>query len=172
MTTALAAVVLSACSPKFDWRDYRSNDAPYTVLFPAKPAQQTRTVDLDGQKVSLTMAAAEVDGTTFAVGSAEVADAAHAQMAVLAMKTAMVRNIAGTVTSDKMSAISSGHGTVGSQQTTIAIVAKGSQNGKMMLLNGNFVAKDKRIYQVIVLGRDKQVAQDTVDTFISSFKLN
>ncbi|WP_295996840.1 hypothetical protein [Rugamonas sp.] len=161
--TVLAATALSACSPTFDWRDYRSNDAPYTVLFPAKPVQQTRTIDLDGQQVSMTMAAAVVDGTSFAVGSAEVADPAHAQIAVLAMKTAMVKNIGGTVTLDKVS---------GGQQTTIAIEARGSQNGKPMLLAGHFVAKDKRIYQVIVMARGKQVSQDTVDTFISSFKLN
>jgi len=170
-TTLLTTVFVSACSPKFNWRDYRSNDAPYTVQFPGKPAQQTRTVDLDGQQVSLTMAATEIDGTTFAVASGELPDAAHAQLAMLAMKTAMVKNIAGVVSSDKMSAVSSANG-AGGQQTSIDIEAKGSQNGIPMSLSGKFVVKDKRIYQVIVVGREKLIVRDTVDTFISSFKLN
>jgi len=170
-TTLLATMLVSACSPKFNWRDYRSNDAPYTVQFPGKPAQQTRTVDLDGQQVSLTMAATEIDGTTFAVASGELPDAAHAQMAMQAMKTAMVKNIDGVVSSDKVSAVSSGNAG-GAQQTSIDIEAKGSQNGASMLLSGKFIAKDKRVYQVIVVGHEKQVVRDTVDTFISSFKLN
>src|SRR5476649_632821 len=132
-TTLLATVLVSACSPKFNWRDYRSNDAAYTIQFPDKPAQQTRTVDLDGQQVSLTMAATEIDGTTFAVASGELPDAAHAQLAMLAMKTAMVKNIAGVVSSDKMSPVSSANG-AGGQQTSIDIEAKGSQNGIPMSL--------------------------------------
>src|SRR5471030_2564924 len=106
-TTLLATVPVSASSPKFNWRHYRSNDAPYTVQFPDQPAQQTRTVDLDGEQVSLTMAATEIYGTTFAVASGELPDAAHAQMAMQAMKTAMVKNIDGVVSSDKVSAVSS-----------------------------------------------------------------
>src|SRR5471030_2526539 len=106
-TTLLATMLVSACSPKFNWRDYRSNDAPYTVQFPGKPAQQTRTVDLDGQQVSLTMAATEIDGTTFAVASGELPDAAHAQLAMLAMKTAMVKNIAGVRSEEHTSELQS-----------------------------------------------------------------
>jgi hypothetical protein len=41
-----------------------------------------------------------------------------------------------------------------------------------MRLIGRFIAKDKRIYQVIVMGRDKNIVQDEVETYLSSFKLN
>jgi len=170
-TTLLAAACISACSPKFDWRDYRSNDAPYAVLFPGKPASQTRTINLDGQEVKMTMTAAEIDGVTYAVGSAQVADAGKAQLAALAMKAALVRNIKGTITSDKVTGTSSGNGG-GSGQTVIEVEAKGAQNGTPMLLIGRFIAKDTRVYQVIVMGREKHVISDTVETFLSSFKLN
>ena len=163
---------MTACSPKFDWRDYRSKDAPYAVLFPGKPASQTRTIDLDGQQVSMTMTAAEVDGVAFAVGSAELTDAAHAQAALLAMKSAMINNIDGKIVSDTVAAASSGQGTVSGQQTSIDVEAKGVQHGEPMLLIGHFVAKDKRIYQAVVVGREKKVLREEVDTFISSFKLD
>lgn len=160
----LAAGLTTACSPKFDWRDYRSPDAPYAVLFPGKPATQTREINLDGQQVKMNMAAAEIDGTTFAVGSAELPDAAKAQAAVLAMRTAMVKNLGATVTKEKA---------VGAkQQNAIEIEAKGSRNGEAMLLLGHFIAKDKRVYQVIVIGREKHMQQEAVDTFMTSFKLN
>jgi hypothetical protein len=54
-------------------------------MFPAKPASFTRTVDLDGMQVSMTMTAAEVDGATFAVGTAEAPDEAQARAALPAM---------------------------------------------------------------------------------------
>ncbi|MBJ7314240.1 hypothetical protein ACFOLJ_05205 [Rugamonas sp. CCM 8940] len=172
LATALSGVVLSACSPKFDWRDYRSNDAPYAVLFPGKPATQTRNIDLDGSEVSMTMAAAEVDGITFAVGSALLADAAKAQLALPTMKTALLKNINASVTAEKVAALSSGNGSAAAQQTTLDVEAKGSRNGEPMLLIGRFVAKDKRIYQIIIMGREKHIVRETVDTFLSSFKLN
>lgn len=172
LTTLLAAGVLSACSPKYDWRDYRSSDAPYAVLFPGKPASQTRTITLNGQEVSMTMTAAEVDGVSFAVGSAKLADAAKAQAALVAMKTALVNNIGAAVVSDKTTTTSSGTGSPSGQQTMVEVEAKGAQNGEAMLLIGHFIAKDNRIYQVIIMGREKHVVRDTVDTFMSSFKLN
>jgi hypothetical protein len=157
----LLLATLSACSPQYDWRDYRSNDAPYAVLFPGKPATQTRNIKLDQLDVSMTMTAAEVDGVIFAVGSAQVPDAAQASAAVEAMKTALVKNIGATVTSSTSPAAG-----------TLDVEASGSQNGEAMRLIGRFIAKDKRIYQVIVMGRARNMVQDTVDTYLSSFKLN
>ena len=48
ISVLLASVLLGACSPKYNWRDYASPDSPYRVMFPAKPASFTRTIDLDG----------------------------------------------------------------------------------------------------------------------------
>lgn len=167
LKVALAATLLTACSPTYNWRDFRSADAPYSVLFPAKPDTQTRHIDLDGQGVDMTMAAAEVDGVTFAVGSAQLADAAKAQAGIAAMKRALVNNIGAKVVSDKAGASSSA-GT--GQQGVLEVEAKGEQRGEAMLLVGRFIARKDRIYQVIVVGREKQVVRDTVDTFMSSFK--
>ncbi|OEZ62837.1 hypothetical protein [Duganella sp. HH105] len=160
----LLAAALSACSPQYDWRDYRSNDAPYAVLFPGKPSSQTRSIQLDTVSVNMTMTAAEVNGVIFAVGSAQVAEAAQGPAAIEAMKTALVGNIGATVTSNKSA--------TDGRQSTLDVEAKGSQNGEAMRLIGHFIARDKRIYQVIVMGRDKNMVQDTVETYLSSFKLN
>jgi hypothetical protein len=155
----LLALTLSACSPKYDWRDYRSNDAPYAVLFPGKPATQTRGIKLDQLEVSMTMTAAEVDGVIFAVGSAQLPDAALAPAAVEAMKTALVNNIGASVADNKSAAAGT-------------LDVEGRRNGEPMRLIGRFVAKDKRIYQVIVMGNANNIVQDNVDTYLSSFKLN
>lgn len=169
---ALAAAVVSGCSPKFDWRDFRSAEAPYAVLFPAKPATHTRSISLGGETVKMQMAAAEVDGVTFAVGAAEMADATRAQAAITAMKNTMVANIGGTVTSEKQASAAASSGGVSQQQQSIDVEAKGMRNGEALRLVGRFIAKDKRVYQLVVIGKDKHMVNEEIDTFMRSFKLN
>lgn len=169
---ALAIAMLAACSPRYNWRDYQSAEAHYSVLFPAKPDSFTRKIDLGGKPVSMTMTAAEVDGITFAVGSAEMADAAQAQEALDAMKTALLRNIDGTTKTGQTASSTSVSGRSSSTEASIRIEASGKQNGNPVLLSGRFVAREKRIYQVIVLGEEKRLVRDNTETFIDSFKLN
>jgi len=161
---ALAAVVtLSACNPTYNWRDYTSPDAHYRVTFPARPASATRSVDLDGMRVSMTMTAAEVDGATFAVGAAEAPDAAHARAALAAMQTALLRNI-GAAGSGSASASAGG-------RDVIDVAASGSAGGKPMRLAGHFEARGTRFYQVIVIARDKTVPPEQIEQFLTSFSL-
>ena len=152
--------MLAGCSPAYNWRDYNSPDAPYQAMFPDKPVTHKRSINLDRLTVDMTMTAAEIDGTVFAIGSAEAPDAAQAQAAVAAMKTAMVKNIGATVTREEK------------KDAAINIDAKGMQNGTPMRLVGHFESRGTRFYQVIVMGKEKNVPQDEVDMFMSSFKLN
>lgn len=158
-----AGMLLCACSPKYDWREIRGEGAPYTVMLPAKPASYSRPINLDGNQVTMTMTATEVDGTTFAVGTAELPDAAKAAAAVTMMKNALVKNIGGTV--QREAAASSGG------DTAIDIDATGRDaGGQARVLHARFLARDKRVYQVLVTGKDGTVPQEAVDTFLSSFK--
>lgn len=170
-TLAIATLALAACSPTYNWRDYSSPDAPFRALFPDKPATHTRKIDIDGLKVDMTMTAAQVDGATFAVGSAEAPDADKAEAALLAMQTALVHNIGATITSKKVGKASAIAGSTQARSAAIDIEAKGAQNGQPMRLVAHFESRNKRFYQVIVMGRDKALVQDQVDMFMSSFKL-
>ncbi|MFL6676258.1 MAG: hypothetical protein ACJ8LG_23575 [Massilia sp.] len=167
MLPVIAAFTLAACSPTYNWRDYNSPDAPYRVMFPAKPATHTRTVDIDGMQVNMTMAAAEVEDTMFAVGSADAPDPQRAQAAVAAMKTALVRNIGATITNEKTAATAAG----ATQGTSIDIEASGNRNGVPMRLLGHFESRGTRIYQVIVMGKAKSIAPEQAEQFLTSFKL-
>lgn len=159
MAVAIAAAT-SACSPRFDWRDYRSNDAPYSVLFPSKPATHTRGVNLDGREAPMTMTAAEVDGAIFAVGSTMLRDEIEARHAIGSMRTAMVRNIGGSVSKEA------------EREGALEVEAHGANNGRPMQLHGRFIARGNRAYQVIVMGPEKAIDAENIDTFMRSFKLN
>lgn len=167
----MAASVLGACSPKYNWRDYSSPDAAFRVTFPDKPATHTRTIDLSGMKVEMTMTAAQVDGATFAVGTAEAPDADRAEAALALMKRALVSNIKATVKSEKSGKASSATGTASARSATIDIEAVGVQNGATMRLVGHFESRNKRFYQVIVMGRQNELSKENVEQFMSSFKL-
>ena len=168
LVAVAAALAMLACSASNNWRDYSSPDAPYRVMFPDKPAVHKRTIDLDGMKVEMTMTAVDRDGTIYAVGSAEAPDAARATAALAAMKTALVRNIGATVTSEKASAQASNPG---GQRAALDVEANGVQNGTPMKLIGHFEARDQRFYQVIVMGKAKAMPKEQVEQFITSFKL-
>ena len=163
LAVPLLALVLSACDPHYNWRDYRSKDAPYNVLLPGKPATHARDVRLGELPVRMTMTAAEVDDVVFAVGSAELTDTAQAPAALLAMQTALARNIGATIVSQATAA--------SGPQTTISIEAKGMRNGEPTLLIGRFIARDRRVYQVVVTGAERHIAREQVATFLDSFKL-
>lgn len=154
----LATLLLGACNPTYNWREHTNQDGRYKVLFPAKPATFTRPVDVGGLRVEMTMTAAEVDGATFAVGSAVAPDAARAQAALPAMRLALLRNIGA---GDAAAAA----------QDKLRIDATGAVNGKPMRLHGRFEARGERFYQVIVLGPADAVPAEQVDQFLSSFAL-
>jgi hypothetical protein len=166
-----ALLLLAACNPKYNWREVHAKDSAFTVLMPDKPVSATRKVNLGEQKVEMTMTAAEVDGVSFAVGYADLADAQAAQVALANMKTAMVHNIDGTITLERNDASTTTTPAAESSQAS-DIEAKGRRAGKEALLLGHFETKGKRVYQVIVLGNAEVLPRDEAKTFLDSFKPN
>jgi hypothetical protein len=156
-----SAIALTGCSPEYNWREVRSDDGLFVALFPAKPASHTKEVNLDGIHTKMSMTAAEVNGAMFAIGSAQVSAAELVQPALTAMKTAMVRNIGGSVTSDKI---------VPGPVPYNDVVADGSRNGQALRLTARFGARNQRVYQVVIIGAPRNIPADAVDTFIASFK--
>ena len=154
---SLSAVLLAGCSPTYNWRDYTSAEGAFKVLFPAKPATHTRGIDLGGIKVDMTMTAAEVEGTTFAVGTAVAPDAALAQATLPAMRQALLRNIGASDAAEKNGA-------------TLDVDAVGKGNNGPVRLVGRFVAKGTRVYQVIVVGTPGAMPPEHTEQFLSSFK--
>lgn len=164
---AACCLLLLACSPKFDWREVPGSAAPYVVMLPAKPATHARDINLDGLRVTMTMTGAEVDGVTFAIGSVPLTDAGQGGHALRAMKTALVRNINGSINSEKVSVPAEG-------TTMLELEAAGSlpnsADGKRLLL-ARLIAQDKHAFQLLVLGDERNVSREAADTFFTSFRL-
>lgn len=158
---AIAALVgLAACSPKYNWREVHGKEAPFVALFPDKPETMSRNVNLGIEQVNMTMMAAEVDGVSFAIGSATLRDATHANAAVDAMKKALLHNI-GSQLADTPAA--------GDDIEAHGLRERGGERESLLLL-GHFAAQDKHVYQVIVVGKENAILKDEAHTFLQSFK--
>lgn len=156
-------LALAACSPTYDWREVYGADPAFTAAFPAKPAIETRSIDLAGTQVAMTMTSASVSGNVFAVGSARLASEADVPAALNAMKAALLKNIGGKIISEKSSG--------GSMIEIEAIGSLASGNGNQpRFLAARFVAEGGRIYQVVAMGRKESLPREAIDTFLTSFK--
>ncbi len=153
-------LLATACSPKFDWRDARGNDAPFTILMPGKALSDSKDLQLEGMKLKVSMLATEVEGISFAVASTKAEDAGKAGQIMEAMKNGMIKNLQGTPETTKTTSAG-----------TIEVRGK-LQNGTPALMIGRFLIHGPWVYQIVMLGQEKDMKQDVVDTFMTSFKAN
>jgi hypothetical protein len=172
----IAAVLLfnlAACSPQFDWREVHGSNPPFVVMLPAKPSTVSRSINLDGQQVTMTMTSAKVDGVTFAVGTATMSDPQHAAAALIGMKTALIKNIGANADSAK-SQVDISKGSTSASAIDIDVVGPSSatSNGQPVRLVAHFVAKGSQVYELVVVGREKAITHDVLDMFFTSFKSN
>lgn len=157
-------IFLTACSPKFDWREVRGTESSFTILLPAKAATFSRDMVLAGVAIKMQMMAADVDGVSFAVGSAKVSDTSKVSAVLDAMQQGMLNNIHGVPEKENNSA-----GTPPAKD----VVAFGKlANGQPVKFVGRFLARGAWVYQIVIIGKEKLLTPEVVDTLMTSFKVN
>lgn len=157
---------LSACSPHWNWREVRSDDAPVSVMLPAKPSSHAGDIDLNGNKVTMVMTAAEVNGVNFAIGSISIDDPTKRADALLTMQAAMVRNINGKIRTQKQVKMEGG------LAASEILVAGHIGNASMpVLMAARFASKGTWVVQAVAVGPEKNLPQEVIDTFLGSLIL-
>jgi hypothetical protein len=164
---------LAGCSPEHDWREIRAEDQGYLVMLPAKPARMTRSINLEGLTVEMAMAGAQVREVAYTVGTVVLPDASDAMRtkALGAMRTAMVRNIGGTVGAERtvrvarVDAAGQRTGTVDG----LEIEAGGRMRDRAATLIARFVAIGPQVWQAVVLGPEPD--REHAAQFLESLKL-
>jgi hypothetical protein len=172
---ALCLATLMACTPHFDWRDYRSAQG-FVATFPAKVQTADRSIDLDGLTVHMTMYAARIDDLAFVVGRAALPDSdpATLEKAQDAIARGLVQNIAGTIRTDASVQIPTMRGD-GSAITARALGISGSTGGQALRMEARIAARGQKAYQILVVGPtqviEEPATRDALDTFFSSVHL-
>ena len=173
--TAVVVLFALACSPRFDWRDVRTNDGAVASL-PGRAQTVTRELDLAGQRVSMTIWSTGVGPTMFAVGSAQlpaalVSDPAGRAQAMTYFRDGLVRNIGGMVTSSTPVALPlPGARKLLASEAVEAVGAPGP-DGRKSRLAARFFIVDDQLFQVVALGAEGEIPPEVLETFFTSFRL-
>ncbi len=188
----LTPFLLGACSPSFDWRVVRPEQAPFMLDMPAKPATLTRRINLDGLPVQMQMHGARVGKLNFtaawvrlpsgpAAASADAEPAAGAapstpevtasNKALAAMEQGMINNVGGELTAERerslrlVNSMGEQTGLVPARFVDVA----GSAGGEPIRMQAIFVALGSAAMQFVVLGADW--SDDAAQTYLDSVRL-
>ena len=172
---AVAALLVLACSPRFEWREVRANDGAVASL-PGRAQSVTRELDVAGQRVSMTMWSTGVGPTMFAVGSARLpasltADAAARAQAITYFRDGLVRNIGGTVTSSTPVPLPLPGARRLLASEAVEAAGRPGPDGRKSRLAARFFIVDDQFFQVVALGAEGEIPPEVLETFFTSFRL-
>lgn len=166
------------CTPAFNWREVRSVDHGFSVLLPAKAVSMTRTIDLDGLSITMTLTGARTEECLFSVGSARLPrdEATLREHALRSMRTAMLRNVqadAQTLGAEpQRRAIdrTDSSGAVTGRVEAWTVQASGKLAEQKIVLQAIFVAHGDRIWQAVAITPPALSAQ--AQTMLDSFRVS
>jgi hypothetical protein len=166
----IAAGVLAACSPTYDWRTISNEASGYTVDLPAKPGSDERSIDVGGTPMRMRMQTAEVANDVFVIGTLELPDAQPAtqQKALDFLRAGLARNVGAAPEARAVAVPLATGGSV--EGVEMRMAGKAGANGETRTIHARLVAKGARAYQVAIVGRDEPPVEQ-VDQFFGSFKL-
>lgn len=162
----LPLILLAACSPTLDWREYRMPDAGFTILLPQKPAQAERRLQTPAGEVAMRMYAARIGEHVFAVGFADFPGAVDAAL-LEAMRDVLAANIGARVAADRP--VASG-AFAGREFSAVGQLGRAG-HAKAATMRARVLAKERRYVQLVSLGPDEGApAAADVDMFLTSLK--
>lgn len=166
----LAAGVLAACSPTYDWRTVTNNAGGYSVDLPAKPSSDQRDIEIDGTAMHMRMQTAEVDGALFVVGTVQLPDARpETQQKVIAfLRAGLARNVGVPPDATEVAVPLVAGGTV--EGLEMRLTGKAGEKEEARTIHARLVAKGARAWQVAIVGRAEPPVEQ-VDQFFQSFRL-
>jgi hypothetical protein len=171
----ICAPLLAACSPAFNWREVKDIEQGFSVLLPGKPATMTRSIDLDGLPVSMTMTGARAEQGLFSVGSIRLANAdtdpALRERALTAMRVAMLRNVGASVAEPRPVRIARTDlaGTAIGQVDAVMVQAPGRVADRVVVLSALFAGRGDRLWQAVAILPEAHSAQ--AQTLLDSFRI-
>ncbi len=178
MVMACALAWLAACSPHFDWRDYRAAEG-FEALFPGKVQKASRAIDLDGLPVTMTMQAARVDQIEFVIGTVTLnnPDAATLEHAQAAVARGLIQNLNATVLKDEtlvIPAVQPGSPGIAARGLEVS-GTDGASGAETKRIVARIAARGNHVYQILVAGPaatlEEPEARQAIDTFLASVRL-
>lgn len=164
---ALVALVLllSACSPTFDWREARFQGSAMVAMFPCRPDRHARAIELVGRRASMQMDACATGGATFAVSVVDLGDPALAAAAQQQLRTLAVANVRGdTPHAVPWRLAGTTPGTDAVRMSTRGRLPDGSA----VIEHAAFFTQGLKVYQASVIGASP--SPEALETFFAGLK--
>jgi len=165
---ALLLSLTAACSPRYNWRDVHDDTSGCMILMPARPSELSRAVQLGQHQVIMHMHVAQIDGVNFAVGTAQMGNATEAQATIAIIKNALLQNLAGHLAHEK-TAVANIDGKITFNDEFDALKPVTAANPATRML-GRLAARGPWVFQLLVVGPEKDIDEEAAETFLNSFK--
>lgn len=177
---ATCVALIAACSPRFNWREYRQPEAGYVVALPDKPQDVTREIAFDHPggpvRAEMSMLSTGVGASLFAVGSARLPPFAVDSPAALAdtvawFRDGLLRNVQAGPVEPNDAGTPPGLGTrrLRAAQSFDATGTTGSSRTARLAVRLYVV--DDRLFQLVALGAEGEIPPQALETFFDSFRL-
>ncbi|OUM04195.1 hypothetical protein [Variovorax sp. JS1663] len=165
----VAASLLGACSPVFNWREVPIAGDGLVALLPCKPDRATRSLPLGaGASIAVDMTGCEAGGATFAVAHATAEDAAQAERWMAAWRAATRSQLAGRPAAEAPATLPR----AAAMPEPVRLDVQGAAGGPApahMLWFAQQRAGKMALYQATVLGQP--VSADARVTFFEGLRL-
>jgi hypothetical protein len=170
LVALVAALLLSACSPTFDWRESRPDGSGASLLFPCRPDRQERRVRVADTMLRLQLFSCSAGEATFSLTVGDGAEPAQVRPLLAALRKQALANLAAAEATERPLPAIAG-ATPNPESALLRIVGRRA-DGRRVVAHAAFFVKGLRLYQATVLGGDDDPAgSEALATFFASIRL-
>lgn len=169
-------VIISGCMPTFNWREVRLEEQKIAITFPGKPDSVTRTIDLAGTKLPMTMQGVRIKELSYTVAWVKLPEVASGPSMLAAMQLGMLKNM-GAATLDGSPAkrtpmitdtqvpltdvSSKAISKVAAKKVTVLPAESAKEGSSSMQMNALFASHAGYAFQIVAVGKAEQFRQST-----------
>lgn len=185
IVATITLLVLTSCSGTYDWRLIQADEGAYEVMFPSKPTNAERTLQVGDSKYVMTMTAARAGDALFAVGVIDLGNDVQKVPSILDWlkenTSKSLKSVASIKEESNLSVVVAGHTKQQLSATGLKMTGSGPDDAPRLFWVRWVPRVDEsghvRIYQINILQsfKDKKDAlniqplQEQYETFYESF---
>jgi len=161
----LAPMLVAACSPALDWREFVPEGGELSVALPCRPDRHARAVAMAGAKVEMTMLVCTAGEATYALSYFDVSDPALVSPSLVEWRALSLANVQAGVPATTPLPI---RGATPNDQAGRVAVEGRLPDGVVVQEHAAFFVRGLRIYAATVIGT--RPPPQAVESFFAGLK--
>lgn len=157
----LSFVLLTGCSPEYNWRESMIADGRGIIMFPSRIQTEKRQIDVDGASATFSLTSSAVGPSVFSVGFVPLPENMSTEKSQALVKTVVSALAARAGKQAPESALS---GEIFTLETIVA--------NKPSLMMARVVVHRGMLIQVVVSGPKQSLSNENALEFVRSLRLN